>query len=43
MFSAITLSIEYIRSGKLRVLAVTSASQLSALPDIPTVAEFMPG
>jgi tripartite-type tricarboxylate transporter receptor subunit TctC len=33
----------YIRAGKLRPLAVTSATRSAALPDIPTVAEFLPG
>jgi tripartite-type tricarboxylate transporter receptor subunit TctC len=42
-FSPIPSSIEYIRTGKLRVLAVTSAKRQEALPDIPTVSEFMPG
>ena len=36
-------AIEYIRPGKLRALAVTSATRWEALPDIPTVAEFVPG
>ena len=36
-------SIEYIRAGKLRALAVTTAARSEALPDIPTVAEFVPG
>jgi tripartite-type tricarboxylate transporter receptor subunit TctC len=36
-------AIEYIKSGTLRVLAVTSASRSEALPDIPTVGEFVPG
>ncbi len=36
-------SIEYIRVGKLRALAVTSASRWQALPDIPTLASFQPG
>jgi tripartite-type tricarboxylate transporter receptor subunit TctC len=35
--------IEYIRSGKLRALAVTSGTRQAALPDIPTVGEFVPG
>ena len=35
--------IEYIRAGKLRALAVTSATRQEALPDIPTVADFLPG
>jgi tripartite-type tricarboxylate transporter receptor subunit TctC len=36
-------SIEYIRAGKLPVLAVTTAARSEALPDIPTVGEFVPG
>ena len=36
-------SIEYIRTGKLRPLAVTTATRSEALPDIPTVDEFVPG
>jgi tripartite-type tricarboxylate transporter receptor subunit TctC len=36
-------SIQYIRAGNLRVLAATTATRLEALPDIPTVAEFVPG
>jgi tripartite-type tricarboxylate transporter receptor subunit TctC len=35
--------IEYIRAGKLRVLAVTTATRSEMLPDIPTVSEFVPG
>jgi tripartite-type tricarboxylate transporter receptor subunit TctC len=42
-FSPIPLSLGYIRAGKLRALAVTSAKRTPALPDIPTVAEFVPG
>ena len=42
-FPTLPSSIEYVRSGKLRALAVTSASRLDALPDIPTVGEFVPG
>jgi tripartite-type tricarboxylate transporter receptor subunit TctC len=42
-FSPIPLSIGYIRANKLRALAVTSASRSPALPDIPTVAEVVPG
>ena len=38
-----TASIEYIRAGKLRALAVTTATRSEALPDIPTVGEFVPG
>src|SRR5215510_2281273 len=36
-------SIEYIRTGKLPVLAVTTAARSEVLPDIPTVGEFVPG
>jgi tripartite-type tricarboxylate transporter receptor subunit TctC len=43
VFSPIPASIEYIRTGKLRALAVTTATRSEALPDIPTVSEFVPG
>jgi tripartite-type tricarboxylate transporter receptor subunit TctC len=43
IFSTMTGSIEYIRTGKLRALAVTTAMRAEALPDIPTVGEFVPG
>src|SRR5215831_12437138 len=36
-------SIEHIRAGKLRPLAVTTATRLEVLPDIPTVEDFLPG
>jgi tripartite-type tricarboxylate transporter receptor subunit TctC len=36
-------SIEYIRAGKLLALAVTTAARSEALPDLPTVGEFLPG
>lgn len=36
-------SIEYVRSGQLRALAVTTATRIEALPDIPSVGEFLPG
>ena len=36
-------SIEYIRAGKLRALAVTTATRSEALPDIPTIGDFVPG
>jgi len=42
-FAVVTTAIEYIRTGKLRALAVTSATRQQALPDIPTVADFLPG
>jgi tripartite-type tricarboxylate transporter receptor subunit TctC len=43
MFDNLPTSIEYIRAGKLRALAVTSATRSDLLPDVPTVADFMPG
>jgi tripartite-type tricarboxylate transporter receptor subunit TctC len=43
MFPVISSTIEHIGSGKLRALAVTTATRSDALPDTPTVAEFMPG
>jgi tripartite-type tricarboxylate transporter receptor subunit TctC len=43
MFGPIASSIDLIRAGKLRALAVTTATRQEALPDIPTMAEFVPG
>ena len=43
MFVNTAASIEYIRAGRLRALAVTTATRSDALPGIPTVAEFLPG
>lgn len=43
MFGSMIASIEYVRAGKLRALAVTTLTRSEALPDIPTVAEFVPG
>jgi tripartite-type tricarboxylate transporter receptor subunit TctC len=43
MFDTVSSSIEHIRAGKLRPLAVTTAARLQVLPDIPTVGEFVPG
>jgi tripartite-type tricarboxylate transporter receptor subunit TctC len=42
-FGPLTSSIQYLRVGKLRALAVSSASRSDALPDIPTVGDFLPG
>jgi tripartite-type tricarboxylate transporter receptor subunit TctC len=42
-FVGTTASIEHIRAGRLRALAVTTATRSEALPDLPTVAEFVPG
>ena len=43
MFEPTLSTIGYIRAGKLRALAVTSATRSAALPDVPTVSEFVPG
>jgi tripartite-type tricarboxylate transporter receptor subunit TctC len=43
MFATAPSSIEFVRAGKLRALAVTTATRLAALPDIATVGEFVPG
>ena len=43
MFASMPSTIEYIRAGKLRPLAVTTATRLEVLPNIPTVGEFLPG
>jgi tripartite-type tricarboxylate transporter receptor subunit TctC len=43
MFDTLITSIEHIRAGKLRPLAVTAATRVEVLPDIPTVGEFVPG
>jgi len=43
MFDYLPESIEYIRTGKLRPLAVTTTMRSEALPDIPTVGDFVPG
>jgi tripartite-type tricarboxylate transporter receptor subunit TctC len=43
MFATLPPAIEQIRSGTLRALAVTTATRLNALPDVPTMAEFVPG
>jgi len=43
MFDNLPSSIEHIRAGRLRPLAVSSAARLQALPDIPTVGDFVPG
>ena len=42
-FASTPSSIEYIRAGRLRALAVTTMSRAEAPPDIPTVGEFVPG
>lgn len=42
-FMGLTVAIEHIRSGKVRALAVTTATRTEVLPAIPTVADFVPG
>jgi tripartite-type tricarboxylate transporter receptor subunit TctC len=43
MFDNLSSSIEHIRAGKLRPLAVSTATRWEGLPDIPTIGEFVPG
>lgn len=42
-FSVVTETIEHIKSGKLRALAVTTAARSEVLPNVPTISEFVPG
>jgi tripartite-type tricarboxylate transporter receptor subunit TctC len=43
MFDVMSSSIEHIRGGKLRALAVTTTTRSEALPEVPSVSEFVPG
>src|SRR6516165_7957113 len=43
MFDVLTSSLQHIRSGALRALAVTTATRSKAPPDLPTVGDFLPG
>ena len=43
VFSSLPAAIEYIRAGKLRALAVTTATRFEGVPDIPTVGDVVPG
>jgi tripartite-type tricarboxylate transporter receptor subunit TctC len=43
LFASLSSSIEYVRTGKVRGLAITSATRSEAAPDLPAVAEFFPG
>jgi tripartite-type tricarboxylate transporter receptor subunit TctC len=43
MFESVSFSIENNRAGKLRALAVTSSMRSGLLPDVPLVADFLPG
>ena len=42
-FAPISASIEYVRAGKLRALAVTTATRATTLPDVPPLSDFVPG
>ena len=43
IFSPVSESIQHIQAGKLRALAVTTTARLDVLPDVPTVADSVPG
>jgi tripartite-type tricarboxylate transporter receptor subunit TctC len=43
MFDTVATSIEHIKSGRMRALGVTAAARSPALPDVPAIAEFLPG
>jgi tripartite-type tricarboxylate transporter receptor subunit TctC len=42
-FAVVGTAIEYIKAGRLRALAVTSGVRVAALPDVPTLSDFVPG
>jgi tripartite-type tricarboxylate transporter receptor subunit TctC len=42
-FAPLSTSIDYVRTGKLRVLGVTTAARVAALPDVPPLGDFVPG
>jgi len=43
MFGVVPASLGYIKSGRLRALAVTTAARQEVLPDVPAMSEFLPG
>jgi tripartite-type tricarboxylate transporter receptor subunit TctC len=43
LFNGVPPAIEHIRAGRVRALGVTSAARLAALPDVPTIGEYVPG
>jgi tripartite-type tricarboxylate transporter receptor subunit TctC len=43
LFDSLSTSIEHVKAGRLRALAVTSAERSPVLPDLPTVGDFVPG
>jgi tripartite-type tricarboxylate transporter receptor subunit TctC len=42
-FTELATSLEHVKAGRLRALAVTTATRVAALPDVPTLSEFIPG
>jgi tripartite-type tricarboxylate transporter receptor subunit TctC len=42
MFDNVPTSLEFIKTGKLRALAVTAATRLDVLPDVPSLSDFVP-
>jgi tripartite-type tricarboxylate transporter receptor subunit TctC len=42
-FAPVSTSIDYVRTGKLRALGVTTAARVAALPDVPPLGDFVPG
>jgi tripartite-type tricarboxylate transporter receptor subunit TctC len=42
-FDGVSGSLDHVRSGRLRALGVTTAERADVLPDVPTIAEFVPG
>src|SRR3954467_4530146 len=43
IFSPVSESIEHVKAGKLRALGVTTTTRLDVLPDVPPIANFVPG
>jgi tripartite-type tricarboxylate transporter receptor subunit TctC len=43
MFDTVPASIQYLKNGQLRPIAVTTATRAEAFPDLPTVADYLPG
>jgi tripartite-type tricarboxylate transporter receptor subunit TctC len=42
-FDGVSGSLDHVRSGRLRALGVTTAERADVLPDVPSIAEFVPG
>jgi tripartite-type tricarboxylate transporter receptor subunit TctC len=43
IFGSVATALQYVKSGRLRPLAVTTPKRIAAAPDVPTVGEFYPG